>query len=257
MQMDTQTEHVDIDTVVKGNRPIMASLLPPPVPPSTHAVRPSDPMSRAGISLRAFVLGIAFGISLPLIVLSSVVYQSQFWRLPCFLLTLSLFHFLEFYITACFNPAAATISAFLLSQNGSAYNIAHTLAFLECTLRSYLWPNEAERPLHILYSGGLLLGLCLVIIGQITRTVAMAYAGSNFNHLVQSKKKEGHVLVTGGIYAWLRHPSYFGFFWWGLGTQLLLGNVVCLVGYAVVLWRFFRKRIAGMSVLLRSASDSL
>ncbi|KAI4263175.1 MAG: hypothetical protein L6R42_001666 [Xanthoria sp. 1 TBL-2021] len=71
----------------------------------------------------------------------------------------------------------------------------------------------------------------------------MAQAGTNFNHLVQSKKKEGHVLVTNGIYGWLRHPSYFGFFWWGLGTQLITGNLVCLVGYAVVLWRFFSLRI--------------
>ena len=71
----------------------------------------------------------------------------------------------------------------------------------------------------------------------------MAHAGNNFNHLVQSKKKVGHELVTDGIYARLRHPAYFGFFWWGLGTQVVLGNVVCLTGYAVVLWRFFSRRI--------------
>lgn len=71
----------------------------------------------------------------------------------------------------------------------------------------------------------------------------MVHAGSNFNHLVQMKKKEGHFLVTDGVYGWLRHPSYFGFFWWGLGTQVVMGNVGCLAGYAVVLWRFFRLRI--------------
>lgn len=71
----------------------------------------------------------------------------------------------------------------------------------------------------------------------------MLHAGSNFNHLVQKEKRAGHVLVTRGVYRYLRHPSYFGFFWWGLGTQVVLGNVVCLVGYAVVLWRFFKRRI--------------
>ncbi len=71
----------------------------------------------------------------------------------------------------------------------------------------------------------------------------MVQAGSNFNHTVQMKRSEGHVLVTSGIYAVLRHPSYFGFWWWGLGTQVVLGNGICLVGYAVVLWRFFHSRI--------------
>lgn len=76
----------------------------------------------------------------------------------------------------------------------------------------------------------------------------MLHAGSNFNHLVQKEKRAGHVLVTGGVYRYLRHPSYFGFFWWGLGTQVVLGNAVCLVGYAVVLWRFFRRRIESESL---------
>ena len=30
---------------------------------------------------------------------------------------------------------------------------------------------------------------------------------------------------------------------------MVLGNAVCLVGYAVVLWRFFRRRIESMFVL--------
>ena len=85
----------------------------------------------------------------------------------------------------------------------------------------------------------------MLVFGQVIRTIAMAKAGSNFNHTVQMRKKQGHVLVTDGIYLWLRHPSYFGFFWWGLGTQVVLGNPVCLTGYLVVLWRFFRHRIRG------------
>ena len=87
------------------------------------------------------------------------------------------------------------------------------------------------------------MGFVLMVVGQVVRTTAMAQAGKNFSHVISMKKKEGHVLVTSGVYRWLRHPSYFGFFWWGLGTQIVLGNVICLVGYAAVLWRFFRLRI--------------
>lgn len=41
----------------------------------------------------------------------------------------------------------------------------------------------------------------------------------------------------------MRHPSYFGFFWWALGAQLLLLNPVCFVGFILVLQKFFSDRI--------------
>lgn len=78
----------------------------------------------------------------------------------------------------------------------------------------------------------------------------MSQAGSNFNHTVQQQRKSGHELVTQGLYGVLRHPSYFGFWWWGLGTQMVLGNAICFVGYAVVLWRFFSGRIEKEEELL-------
>lgn len=90
----------------------------------------------------------------------------------------------------------------------------------------------------------------VVVLGQVVRSVAMAQAGTNFNHVPVREKKEGHVLVTTGLYAWLRHPSYFGFFWWAVGTQVLVGNKVCGLAYAVVLWRFFSTRIVAEEKLL-------
>jgi len=44
-------------------------------------------------------------------------------------------------------------------------------------------------------------------------------------------------------YSFLRHPSYSGFFIWSLGSQILLGNVVCFLAFAVTLYRFFADRI--------------
>lgn len=210
--------------------------------PQTHRVSHPDPKSPAAISLRAFILGCAFGISL-LLTLYLLVAASLLWRAPFFLLVLSLFHFLEFYTTARYNPSEASISAFLLSQNGRAYNAAHTLALVECIAGNYSTFSFIQQISDAPYLICMVLGLSFVVIGQVTRTAAMAQAGSNFNHLVQSRRKEGHVLVTDGIYGCLRHPSYFGFWWWGIGTQIVLGNAICLVGYMIVLWRFFKRRI--------------
>lgn len=100
------------------------------------------------------------------------------------------------------------------------------------------------------------LGLAMMAIGQAARTMGMVEAGTNFNHLVQSKKKKGHVLVTTGVYGWLRHPAYFGFFWWGLGTQVVLGNVVCFIAYLVVMWKFFSARIQSESPVSCDAYES-
>jgi len=70
----------------------------------------------------------------------------------------------------------------------------------------------------------------------------MIQAATNFSHAVAFRKRDSHVLVTDGVYAWFRHPSYAGFFYWALGTQLVLQNPVSFMLYALVMWRFFYRR---------------
>lgn len=213
---------------------------------------PDGTKSLSGISLRAFVLGTTLGATSILTIILTTISPTPFWRVPFFVAALSLFHFLEYYVTARYNTRYASVGAFLLTSNGWAYNVAHGSAIVECIVAHFFWP-EASRAGRLLSftepvfgtSVSLLLvtGFVLTVVGQIVRTMAMAQAASNFNHHVQSEHQEGHVLVKTGLYGYLRHPSYFGFFWWGLGTQLVLGNVVCFVGYTLVLWRFFSTRI--------------
>jgi protein-S-isoprenylcysteine O-methyltransferase len=44
-------------------------------------------------------------------------------------------------------------------------------------------------------------------------------------------------------YKIFRHPSYVGFYYWAVGTQLLLGNILHTVLFAIVACAFFRRRI--------------
>jgi protein-S-isoprenylcysteine O-methyltransferase len=46
----------------------------------------------------------------------------------------------------------------------------------------------------------------------------------------------------------VRHPSYVGFFWWAIATQLLLGNIASTLIFVYVLGRFFYYRIMGTFV---------
>ncbi|KAK3943061.1 Isoprenylcysteine carboxyl methyltransferase family-domain-containing protein [Diplogelasinospora grovesii] len=214
-----------------------------------RAYFPHQPKSLAGIAVRSFCLGIALTLGVGGTVGVVVFTSSPLWRLPFFLASLSLFHFLEFWTTAAYNTRAAEVGSFLLTANWPGYAIAHSAATFECLLTNLAWPDRSWAPLH---TAPLLclMGLMLVVVGQTVRSVAMVQAGPSFNHLVQHQRSSGHVLVTTGLYGRLRHPSYFGFFWWALGTQLVLGNVVSFFAYAAVLWKFFSTRIRHEEELL-------
>ena len=203
---------------------------------------PGQPKSLSGIALRAFCLGLALATGIIATGYLVIFSESPGWRVPLFLVCLSTFHFLEFWTTAERNTLVASIDSFLLMSNGLAYAVAHAAAFTECAVVSVFFPGRAWLP-QVLSTALLGLGLTLVVVGQVVRSAAMMHAGVSFNHQVQTYRADTHALVTDGIYSMFRHPSYFGFFWWGLGTQLVLGNVVCFIGYAVVLWRFFYTRI--------------
>jgi protein-S-isoprenylcysteine O-methyltransferase len=71
----------------------------------------------------------------------------------------------------------------------------------------------------------------------------MWQCGSNFTHLVQFSKSSTHELVTGGVYRVARHPGYMGWFWWSIGTQMVLQNPLCVCAYAYAGHTFFAERI--------------
>lgn len=213
--------------------------------PSTTAAAlfPGQSRSLSGIALRAFCLGFTAALALLLTLFTLLTSDSPIWRAPFFLLALSAFHFLEFWVTARRNTLVATTDSFLLTANWPAYAIAHASAFVECVLVSVFFPHRSWGSSFHLSTIALVAGLALVVVGQAVRSAAMLHAGASFNHQIQWAKSESHVLVTTGVYGLVRHPSYFGFFYWGLGTQLVLGNVFCFCAYAGVLWYFFSRRI--------------
>lgn len=208
---------------------------------------PGQPKSLSGIALRALCLGITLAVGVIGTCAALVFTTSPLWRLPFLLATLSAFHFLEFWTQARYNPHVTTTTLFLFTSNGPAYYIAHAAAAVECLLantvsstvglRSYSWLPDPISTLLVP------IGLVMVVGGQALRSVAMAQAGQSFNHVVQSTRKSDHVLVTAGLYSRFRHPSYVGFYWWAVGTQLVMGNTVCLVAYLLVLYRFYAERI--------------
>lgn len=93
-------------------------------------------------------------------------------------------------------------------------------------------------------------GLAICVIGQGLRSTAMAQCGESFNHYIQRDKKENHRLITTGVYSILRHPSYVGFYYWAVATQMVLGNPLSGLLYSFAAYRFFARRIGYEEELL-------
>lgn len=184
----------------------------------------------------SFGLGILLGVSL-----GSLPFM-HFKPFNLYIIALALFHFLEYYITAKYNPKKVNSQSFLIN-NGIEYTVAHTVAIFECLVEGWLFPRWKTYNHSAFRQIIVTIGLTLLIVGQVVRSLAMYTAGKSFSHIVKVEKENDHKLVTNGVYLYIRHPSYFGFFWWAMGTQLLLLNPITSVAFAYVLHGFFSKRI--------------
>jgi len=148
---------------------------------------------------------------------------------------LCVFHLAEFFVTAIWNPSVLSAASFMVNHS-TAYTVAILVSGIEFLIRLLLFPTKNSAFLSRI-------GFALVLIGQIIRSFAMITCAESFNHLIQHTKKQSHKLVTHGVYRYLRHPSYFGFFYWSIGTQLMLGNLSTAIAFAVASWFFFNRRI--------------
>ncbi|KAK5960942.1 protein-S-isoprenylcysteine carboxyl O-methyltransferase PWA37_001463 [Arxiozyma heterogenica] len=189
------------------------------------------------IAETSFGLGILFGVAL-----GSIPFL-QFKPFNLYILSLALFHFLEYYITAKYNPKKVNSQSFLLN-NGIEYTMAHVVAVLEFLLEGYFCPKLKAYNSSKFCQVFTVIGIISVVVGQLIRSLAMYTAGKSFSHNIKIKKEKDHTLVTHGVYSWLRHPSYFGFYLWALGTQLTLLNPITFIGFCIVLHQFFSRRIS-------------
>ncbi|KAK9239985.1 Isoprenylcysteine carboxyl methyltransferase family-domain-containing protein [Lipomyces kononenkoae] len=193
------------------------------------------------VALHSFILGIVLALSL--VAASRLAQDLSYYQLPAYIASLAAFHFLEYWITARYNPTKVTIDSFLF-RNGSSYFIAHSSALVEAVFE---WAFFRDIKKHLIFSA---IGFVLMVFGQILRSLAMIHASSNFSHIIAHRKHDSHQLVTTGVYSFTRHPSYLGYFWWAIGTQLFLMNPAATVGFAIILWRFFNNRITYEEKLL-------
>lgn len=201
-----------------------------------HFPKPDHPHSSAitsGVILRSAILGALCSIGLLIINNDS---QSNLIPLGVYLVLLSFFHFSEYFVTSLTNSSTLNLNSFLIDQS-VAYVLAISGSFIEFTLEAYLFPEFKK------FNICAKLGLLMAISGEIIRKLAMFTARRNFSHTISETKSRDHKLVTHGIYNLFRHPSYAGWFYWAIGTQILLQNPFCFLAFAVISHNFFKNRI--------------
>ena len=160
-----------------------------------------------------------------------------------YMAAISFFHWSEYVTTAMYNPHTLSFDSFLINHSWE-YGVAAITSWLEFWGEYYFFPGLKGIRLFFW------VGLAMVVLGETLRKVAMFTAASNFTHIVQLVKRSNHTLVTTGVYSIFRHPSYVGWFYWSIGTQVMLCNPVCTVAYAIVTWLFFNGRIEEEEELL-------
>ncbi len=208
-------------------------------------------------------------------------------RVAAYTACMAVFHFAEFYYTAVFHPEDASVhcksrrrrrrpctqrdlltgaAAFLLDHS-AGYGVATAAGVVEHALGALAGLRVAA--LH--RSGGALAAALLMAAGgQLLRSRAMIDGGRAFTHHIAEVRRRDHRLVREGAFRYavgaqpcrhsrhrppvrrlMRHPSYAGFYLWAVGCQLVLGNVVCALAFALILHRFFSERIRAEEAILQ------
>ena len=162
------------------------------------------------VAKRAAFLGSVFGISL---LLSFGCCESSWRYFAWYMMSLAFFHWSEYVMIAIYNSHKLSSDSFLLNHSPE-YQIAAVASWVEFIIELWLFPWLKT---HYYIS---LVGLILMLGGEALRKVAMYTAKASFSHIVENKKADDHVLVTSGVYAWSRHPSYVGWFWWSIGKHV-------------------------------------
>lgn len=179
-----------------------------------------------------WALGLTFGVGLML----ALTAAKGWLDFGLFMCCLSVYHMWEWTYVAFFHPRELTGDSFLINHS-TEWVCAWAFCVIEYFAERLMFPSLKNNLFVVIPA------FAVVVGGQAIRTVSMYTAGSNFAHEIEESARQDHELVTTGIYAFSRHPSYFGWFWWTIAMQALLCNPISIAAFAFVAWKFFEDRI--------------
>ena len=84
-------------------------------------------------------------------------------------------------------------------------------------------------------------GVLLGFLGLIVRYLAFTKLGCFFTRTL--RKADGHMLITSGIYHYIRHPGYLSDILIFIGASLAMGNLIPIIGTTVLFLIAYSYRI--------------
>ena len=187
----------------------------------------------------SYILCLIFSYSL-----IRILYTNDFCiQIHIYYISLVIYHFAEYFSVLIYHFNNLTFHSFLIDQS-KEWMITTGASFLEFYIENFFFHKYKCNLFFII------IGVICLIIGHIFRIGALFTGKKNFTHLISYKKKNDHVLVTNGIYSISRHPSYFGFYLWSMGTEIITFNPICFIAYLIILFKFFDNRIKEEEELL-------
>ena len=178
------------------------------------------------------ILCTIFNISLAMLLFTDTI----FYQLYLYLLTEIIYHYSEYISVIIYHIYNLDYKSFLLDHSNE-WIFALIFSYCE-TIIGTIFFKKIKQNIYTFY-----IGIIIAIIGQTFRIGALYTGKKNFTHLLSYEKKKDHFLMTTGFYGITRHPSYFGFLVWTIGTQLMCLNIICLIGFPIGLYIFFEDRI--------------
>ena len=170
--------------------------------------------------------------------------NNKYYQFKLYLISLCIYHISEYLNSLIYHFIKLDWSCFLIDQSFEWF-IALISSFIEYFIEIYFFYIFKTKSYFLLK-----IGLFLMIIGHFLRISAFFTCKTNFEYLVQYTKQKGHKLIKNGVYKLFRHPSYVGFYLWAIGTQIMMCNVICSVGFTIALYVFFKERIEEEEIYL-------
>ena len=177
-------------------------------------------------------LSVIFSFSFSMIFFTNSIY----YPLYLYFITLCIYHYTEFFSVLLYHFKKLSCEYFLIDQSLS-WIIATIISFIETILETYYFNKYKKIKIFFI------IGLIMTIIGQIFRIGGIYTGKKNFTHKISYEKKKEHKLVKNGFFALSRHPSYFGFYLWSIGIEIMCCNPICFIGFTFILFYFFKNRI--------------
>jgi protein-S-isoprenylcysteine O-methyltransferase len=162
--------------------------------------------------------------------------KTDFYQLYSYLITQIIYHYSEYISVLIYHFDTLDYQMFLLDHS-KEWIFSLIVSYIESILGTIFFKNIKQN--KIIFR----IGIVITIFGQFFRIGSLYTAKLNFTHLLSYEKKKEHFLMTTGFYGISRHPSYFGFLVWSIGTQLMCCNPICAIGFPIGLFIFFKDRI--------------